>query len=126
MSLLKSSRLVPLEQRMAPSSFPTVRLTETQEHLTVVLLVPGFDRPDLTISLAKDVLRVSGKMASMAPHNFRAVRRGRRSADFETELKLLSEVAWSDTEAELERGVLTIRLRKDAPATRSLIPIRLT
>lgn len=126
MSSLKSSGLPPLGQRVAPSSFPAVRLTETQAHLTVVFLVPGFAKPDLTITLAKDVLRVSGKAASPAPRDFRPLHRGRRAADFDTEIKLLSEVTWSDSEAELERGVLTIRLRKDAPAARSVIPIRLS
>lgn len=126
MSPLKSSELVPLGERMASSSFPSVRLSETHAHLTVVLLVPGFSESDLTITLAKDVLRVAGKAAATAPRDFRPLRRGRRAADFETEIKLLSEVVWSDTEAALERGVLTIRLRKDAPASRSVIPIRLS
>lgn len=123
------SSLKPLEPSAlpaAPSSFPAVRLTETQDHLTVVFLVPGFAKQDLTITLAKDVLRVSGKVSSVAPRDFRPLRRGRRAVDFDTEIKLLAEVACSHTEAELERGVLTVRLRKDAPEARSLIPIRLS
>jgi len=94
--------------------------------MTVVALVPGFSESDLNITLAKDVLCVSGSYNAGAPRDFTAVHRGRRAADFKTEIKLLSDVVWSETEAHLERGVLTIRMRKDVPAARSLIPIRLT
>lgn len=126
MSLLKSSETQPLSQRMGSSSFPAVRLVETHDHLTLVALVPGFSEAELSVTLSKGVLCVAGACSASAPRDFHALHRGRRSADFRTEIKLLSDVAWSDTEAQLERGVLTIRLRKDVPEARSSIPIRLT
>lgn len=126
MSRLKSSVCVPLHQLMAVGSFPAVRLSETPEHVTVVALVPGFGDSDLDVTLVKDVLCISGRHASGAPRDFHALYQGRRAADFRTEIKLLADVVWSDTAARLERGVLTIRLRKDVPASRSLIPIRHT
>jgi HSP20 family molecular chaperone IbpA len=126
MSPLKTSDSLPLSHRMGSSSFPALRLTETHDHLTLVALVPGFSEADLSITLSKDVLRVAGRCSGAAPRDFHALHGGRRATDFDTEIKLLSDVAWSDTEAQLERGVLTIRLRKDLPAARSPIPIRLT
>jgi HSP20 family molecular chaperone IbpA len=126
MSPFKTSESLPLSQRMGSSSFPALRLSETNDYLTLVALVPGFSEADLSISLSKEVLCVAGSCSSVAPRDFHALHRGRRAADFRTEIKLLSDVAWSDTEAQLERGVLTIRLRKDVPAARSSIPIRLT
>lgn len=126
MSPLKTSESLPLSQRMGSSSFPALRLSETHDYLTLVALVPGFNEADLSITLSKDVLCVAGRCSGVAPRDFHALHGGRRAADFRTEIKLLSDVAWSDTEAQLQRGVLTIRLRKDLPAARSPIPIRLT
>jgi len=108
------------------SSFPAVRLTESKDYVTVAAVVPGFAENDLEITLVKDVLSITGHHRSEVPGGFSALRRGRRGTDFKKEIKLLSEVAWGDTEAHLERGVLTIRLRKDAPSSRPPIPIRLT
>ena len=110
----------------SPSSFPAVRLAESKDYVTVWAVVPGFAESDLDITLANDVLCVSGRHRSDVPGGFTAQHRGRRIGDFSREIKLLNEVAWEDTEARLERGVLTIRLRKDAPSSRPPIPIRLT
>ena len=126
MSPLKTLESLPSRQRMGSNSFPAVRLSETHDHLTLVALVPGFSDADLNITLSKNVLCVAGSCSGVAPRDFQALHRGRRAADFRTEIKLLCDVAWSDTEAQLERGVLTIRLRKDVPAARSPIPIRIS
>src|SRR5450755_4748098 len=92
------------------SSFPAVRLNESKDYVTVSAVVPGFAESDLEITLVKDVLSITGHHRAEVPGGFSPLRRGRRSADFKSEIKLLNEVAWHDTEAHLERGVLTIRL----------------
>ena len=115
-----------MAQHSIPQSFPAVRLSESKDYVTVSAVVPGFAESDLDITLLKDVLCISGRQRAEVPGGFSALQRGRRNADFRSEIKLLNEVAWDDTEAHLERGVLTIRLRKDAPASRPPIPIRLT
>jgi len=94
--------------------------------MTVVALVPGFSQADLDITIVKDLLTISGRCSSGVPGGFKAVHRGRRRADFKSEIKLVADAVWSDSDAWLERGVLTIRLRKDAPSARSSIPIRHT
>jgi HSP20 family protein len=110
-----------------PSSFPAVRLSESKEYVTLIASVPGFAEGDLEITLAKDVLCIAGRARQEVPKGYVPVTQGRRPlTDFRSEIKLRSEVAWDDTEARLERGVLTIRLRKDAPSSRPAIPIRLT
>ena len=110
---------------MASSSFPALRLSETRDHMTVVALVPGFSRADLDITVVKDLLTIAGRCSSGVPGNFSALQRGRRGADFKSEIKLVADAVWSESDAWLERGVLTVRLRKDAPSARSIIPIRL-
>jgi len=107
------------------SSFPALRLTESKDYVTVQAVVPGFAEGDLAITLAKDVLCISGKQHSEIPGGFVVRHHGRRTADFRSEIKLLNQVAWDDTEAHLDLGVLTIRLRKDTPSSRPPIPIRL-
>ncbi len=108
------------------STFPAVRLSESRDYVTISAVVPGFAAGDLEITLVKDVLSITGQHRSEVPGGFSPLHRGRRSNDFKSEIKLLNEVAWEDTDACLERGVLTIRLRKDAPSSRPPIPIRLT
>ena len=66
---------------------------------SLVALVPGFSEADLSITLSKDVLWVAGRCSSVAPRDFRAAWRPARRR-FRTEIKLLSDVAWSDTEAQ--------------------------
>jgi HSP20 family protein len=112
---------IPVSQ----SSFPAVRLTESKDYVTVQAVVPGFAESDLDITLANDVLCIAGRQRADVPGGFVARHRGRRSSDFRSEIKLLNDVAWDDTTAHLERGVLTIRLRKDGPSSRPPIPIRL-
>lgn len=126
MSRLNISDDVPLSKRMPSSSFPALRLSETRDHMTVVALVPGFEQDNLDITIVKDLLSISGRSSAGVPGGFNAVRQGRRSADFKSEIKLMADVAWSDSEAWLERGVLTIRMRKDAVSSRATIPIRVT
>ena len=110
----------------AASRFPAVRLSESKDYVTIVALVPGFAESDLDITLVKDVLCIAGRHRSRVPGGFSARHCSRETRDFNREIKLLDEVAWDDTCAALERGVLTIRLRKDAPSSRPPIPIRLT
>lgn len=99
---------------------------ETRDHITVVAIVPGFAKKDLEITLKKDLLCIAGRLSPQVPGGFVARHQSRKSADFRRELKLATDVTWSDTTAHLERGVLTIQLSKDLPASRSPIPIRLT
>ena len=108
------------------STFPALRLSESKDYVTVVAIVPGFAEADLDITLANDVLCIVGRHRSEVPGGFTMEQRSRRSTDFRSEIKLLNEVAWDDTAARLERGVLTIRLRKDVPSSRPPIPNRLT
>jgi HSP20 family molecular chaperone IbpA len=125
MTSSKTIDAMPGGVRKVSSSFPALRLTEAREHMTVVALVPGFGEDDLDIVLDKDVLRISGRCPSGAPRDFSAIHRGRRAIDFQSEIKLLADVAWIAPEVALERGVLTVRLHKDLPESRPSIPIRL-
>jgi HSP20 family molecular chaperone IbpA len=113
-------------KRPAANPFPSLRWLETREHVTVVAIVPGFARKDLEITLKKDLLSIAGHLSGQVPSGFVARQQSRKGSHFRRELKLSSEVTWSDTHAHLERGVLTIQLRKDLPASRPSIPIRLT
>jgi HSP20 family protein len=123
----RAARELPALPSLKPSSsFPAIRLTESRDYVTVTAVVPGFAESDLDITLAKDVLSISGRHRAEVPAGFSALHQSRRATDFRSEIKLLNDVAWDDTEARLERGVLMIRLRKDAPSSRPPIPIRLT
>lgn len=92
--------------------------------MTIVAVVPGFSREDLELTVENDLLRITGREKKSVPHTLAAVRRERRTGDFSRTIKLANDVLPSHTEARLERGVLTVRLRKCGPNDRVSIPFR--
>lgn len=89
------------QQPTPQPSFPALRLTESKDYVTVQAVVPGFAESDLDITLANDVLCIAGRQRAVVPGGFTARHRGRRGSDFRSEIKLLNEVAWDDTEGSL-------------------------
>lgn len=122
----KAAGSAPPPKRCPSGSFPAIRLVETRERVTVIAVVPGFAEGDLEVTLNKDVLRIAGRLQTQVPGGFISRHQGRQASDFRRELKLATDVTWSDNDAQLTRGVLTIHLRKDVPSSRPPIPIRLT
>lgn len=106
-------------------TFPTIRLSEDPQHVTIVAIVPGFATEDLDIAVENDVLRITGKLRPQAPHGLPSIRRERTATDFSRAIKLASDVLRSHTEAKLENGVLTVRMPKCGPTDRISIPFRI-
>jgi HSP20 family protein len=102
-----------------------MRLSEDVQHVTVVAIVPGFSIDDLDINVQSDVLCITGRLRRQAPASFTVVRKERRAADFSRSIKLASDIVRADTEARLEHGVLTVRMRKCSASDRAPIAVRL-
>jgi HSP20 family molecular chaperone IbpA len=105
-------------------TFPTIRLSEDPRYVFIVAIVPGFAAEDLDVAVENDILRLTGRLKQQAPTNLPAVRKERRAVDFSRTIKLASDVLRSQTEARLEHGVLTVRMRKCGPNDRVSVPFR--
>ncbi|HET9934650.1 MAG TPA: Hsp20/alpha crystallin family protein [Polyangiaceae bacterium] len=105
-------------------SFPRIHIQEEDEHVVVLAVVPGFTREDLRIDVQRDVLALSGRVRCQVPQGFTALQKGRTHEDFSRHIKLMTDVSRGETEARLERGVLTVRMRKHTAALRTPIPVR--
>lgn len=109
---------------VSAKTFPTIRFSEDAQHVTVVAVVPGFSHEDLDVAVENDVLRITGRLRQQVPQNLPCVKKERLAADFSRTIKLASDVLRSQTDAKLEHGVLTVRMRKCGPTDRIAIPVR--
>jgi HSP20 family molecular chaperone IbpA len=103
--------------------FPEVRLLEDEASLTVLASLPGFAREDLSITLERGAMTLTGRQRAHVPAGFRAVLRNRASTDFSCQVELGEAVIGFAADARLENGVLTIRLQKRDGSARTLIPV---
>jgi HSP20 family protein len=111
---------------LSAKTFPTIRLTEDPQHVTIVAVVPGFSHEDLDVAVENDVLRITGRLRQQIPQNMPSVKKERLASDFSRTIKLANDVLKSQTEARLEHGVLTVKMRKCGPTDRVAIPFRQT
>ena len=103
--------------------FPVVRLLEDEASLTVLARVPGFARDDLSITLERGGMTLTGRERAHVPEEFRAVLRNRASTDFSCHLELGEDVIGFAADARVDNGVLIVRLQKRGGSTRTLIPL---
>jgi len=103
--------------------FPVVRLLEDEASLTVLARVPGFARDDLSITLERGNMTLTGRQRAHVPEEFSAVLRNRASSDFSFCLELGDGVIRFAADARVDNGVLIVRLQKRGGSTRTLIPL---
>lgn len=99
--------------------FPVTDVSETPEHLTLRLEVPGLSRDDIKLSVERNTLTVRGeKRQEAATENENFYRSERSYGAFERSFALPSHVDADAVKAALENGVLTIRFprREEARA----------
>lgn len=99
--------------------FPLTDVSETPEHLTLRLEVPGLAREELKISVENNVLTIRGEKKQETSREDETFYRTERSyGSFERSFSLPSHVDPDDVSANLENGVLTVRVprREEAKA----------
>lgn len=99
--------------------FPVTDVSETPEHLTLRLEVPGLSREDIKLSVERNTLTVRGeKRQETATENESFYRSERAYGAFERSFALPSHIDADSVKASLENGVLTIRFprREEAKA----------
>ncbi|MCA9646167.1 MAG: Hsp20/alpha crystallin family protein [Polyangiaceae bacterium] len=114
----------PTPSQAPQSAFPSFRLHDSGESLTLSADVPGLAQDDISVRVSRDLIHISGKRKERIPHGFELVQRERPELEFERKIKLYTRVDPARGAAHLEAGVLTITLRKAAESGAQRIPIR--
>jgi len=107
----------------ARQRFPELRVLEDETSVTVLARVPGFARDDLSITLERGGMTLTGRERAHVPQEFSAVIRNRPSTNFSCQVELGEDVIGFAADARVENGVLFVRLQKRSGSTRTLIPL---
>jgi HSP20 family protein len=96
---------------------PKVNIIEAKDKFVISMLVPGFDRADLTISNEKEVLTIKGERTETTLNeDERYTRREFRSGSFERSFDLPRTVDLEAITAEYTDGVLNVTIPRKEPA----------
>ena len=103
---------------------PTLDISETDKEITVRAEIPGVDKNELDISIADDVLTISGeKKEETEEEDGKFYRTERRFGSFRRSVALPASVNSEKVKAEYEAGVVTVRLPKAEETATRRIPV---
>lgn len=107
--------LVPFENMLAPQAdfMPQVDISETDKEITITAELPGIDDKDIEVSVAKNMISISGKKEVEKTDKGRNYYHVERSyGTFYRDIPLRAEVDEDKVEARFDKGVLTITAPK--------------
>jgi HSP20 family protein len=123
MSRMLSSAFPDVARISVNSWSPPVDIQETDNDYLVEADLPGVRPDDVTIDLQGKELRIGGEYGT-ADKEEGDQQRVRRTGRFDYRLTLPGEVNSESCTADLEQGVLRLRLPKVSPSTRRRIPVQ--
>jgi HSP20 family protein len=97
---------------------PPVDVEEIDDAYVVEADIPGVRADDVSVEVTGNELRITGRIEEGSSQ------RRRQTGQFDYRLTLPGGVDAEGTEANLEHGVIKLRLPKTAPAARHRIPIK--
>jgi HSP20 family protein len=103
---------------------PAVDVYESPEEMVVVVEVPGVDQSRVELALTGNVLSIRGVKDSGPLPESQLQLRERRFGSFHRELTLPHEVDFEKAHAQVDRGLLSVRLPKMSAGKPRTIPIR--
>jgi HSP20 family protein len=109
--------------REASAWAPDVDIEEQDDAYVVEAELPGVDRKDLNVELVGNELTVTGELKERERKGVLR-RRTRRVGGFELHVVLPALVDTNGIQAELEKGVLTVRVPKAEAAQRRRIEVK--
>lgn len=93
---------------------PSANVFETKEDFRVELLIPGFEKSDLNISVDGKILSVKGEKSSSKEER-KELRREFAVKGFHRSFKLTDNVSIENIEANYNNGILEVVLKKMLP-----------
>jgi HSP20 family protein len=113
----------PLQSGGAPIWSPAADIEEEDDAYVLELELPGVRRDDVNIELRDNEVRISGEVKEKERTGVLR-RRTRRTGQFQYVVALPGEVDPDQVDAELNNGVLTVRLGKSAKSQPRQISVR--
>jgi HSP20 family protein len=123
MSRMLTSAFPDVARISVNSWSPPVDIQETEDEYLVEADLPGVRSDDVAIDLQGKELRIGGGYGS-ADQDESEQQRSRRTGRFDYRLTLPGEVRSESCTADLENGVLRLRLPKASPNVRQRIPVQ--
>jgi HSP20 family protein len=117
---------VPEFRQRSKAWAPSLDVSENEDAITVRAEIPGVNPDDFEISIAEDVLTISGeKKEESEEQKGNVYRSERRFGSFSRSVLLSENVDREKVSAEYENGVLTVRLAKSEKAQPKKILVEL-
>ena len=91
---------------------PTADIYENEDALTVVLEMPGVDKGNVQIRVEEGVLKVEGRVDFSKYQNLFPIYTEYNVGNYARSFRLSSKIDQEKIEAEMQDGVLTLRLPK--------------
>jgi HSP20 family protein len=106
------------------TAWPRTSVYENGDGLTLVADVPGLRDGDVEVTLDKDILTLSGERKLVVPEGHVVHRQERRPARFQRSFTLPYKVNVDALSAQLQDGVLTVKLPKAPEAQPRKITVK--
>ncbi len=103
---------------------PSADIHETEEHVVLVVDMPGVAAQDVDITLERRVLTIRGRIRFDRPEGYRPVYAEYGEGDFERAFAVSEEIDRDRLEASCANGVLTLKLPKAETAKPKRITVK--
>ena len=110
--------------RSGPVFVPATDIYETANGLVLFAEIPGTDPGSISVTLDRQVLRLSARTQMAAPAGYSLIHAEYRHGDFERAFTLPLEVDAERIEATVKDGLLKVVLPKAAPAPARTISVK--
>ncbi|HLI13506.1 MAG TPA: Hsp20/alpha crystallin family protein [Alphaproteobacteria bacterium] len=126
LAVQQKKELAQKEEKTVPARYyvPNTDIYETEEALTVVMEMPGVEKKDVSVKLESGVLRVEGQIDFSKYEGLEPVYAEYNVGHYARAFTLSDKIDQSGISAELQDGVLTLRLKKAKEALPRRIAIK--
>lgn len=110
----EKKELAPQEEKTIPARYyvPNTDIFETEDALTVVMEMPGVRKENIGIQLKDDVLDIEGQIDFSNYEDMQPLYTEYNVGHFSRRFSISSKIDQDKISAEIEDGVLTLRLPK--------------
>jgi HSP20 family molecular chaperone IbpA len=114
LAVREKKELATKEEKTTPGRYyiPAADIYETEEALMVLMEMPGVEKKDLGVSLENDVVRVEGKIDFSKYEGMEPVYTEYNVGHYARSFTLSRKIDQQGISAQLEDGLLTLRLPK--------------
>lgn len=110
----EKKELVSKEEKTVPARYyvPPTDIYESDDALTVVMEIPGVGRDSIEVNVENDVLRVEGRIKFANYEGLEPLYTEYNVGHFTRSFTLSNKIDQQNISAQLDDGVLTLRLQK--------------